>query len=55
MQLQNFLHMGAYGGYVWSAYGLTGAVMLWNAFSAWRRHRLLIRELRLRHGGGHRA
>ena len=36
MDLQNFLSMSGYGAYVWSCYGLTFAVLVWNAWSARR-------------------
>jgi heme exporter protein D len=36
MDLQTFLHMGGYAEYVWPAYGLTAAVLVWNWWSARR-------------------
>jgi heme exporter protein CcmD len=36
MDLQNFVHMSGYGAFVWSCYGLTAAVLVWNAWSARR-------------------
>jgi heme exporter protein D len=36
MDLQNFLHMGGYAGYVWSAYGLTAVVLIGNWWAARR-------------------
>jgi heme exporter protein CcmD len=36
MDLQNFLSMSGYGAYVWSCYGLTLAVLVWNGLSARR-------------------
>jgi heme exporter protein CcmD len=36
MSLENFLAMSGYAGYVWSCYGLTLAVLLWNLWSARR-------------------
>jgi heme exporter protein CcmD len=36
MDLQEFLRMGGYGGYVWSAYGLTMLVLLLNWRAALR-------------------
>jgi heme exporter protein D len=33
-----FLHMGGYAAYVWSAYGITLAVLLFNIWSARRRN-----------------
>jgi heme exporter protein CcmD len=37
MDLMEFLKMGGYAGYVWSAYGLTALVLVLNWASA-RRH-----------------
>jgi heme exporter protein D len=34
--LQEFFHMGGYGPYVWSCFGLTAAVLIYNAWSARR-------------------
>jgi len=36
MDLQTFLHMGGYAGYVWSAYGLTAVVLIGNWWAARR-------------------
>jgi heme exporter protein CcmD len=36
MDVQAFLKMGGYAGYVWSAYGLTALVLLWNWWAARR-------------------
>jgi heme exporter protein D len=36
MALQKFLAMGGYAGFVWSAYGLTALVLVWNWWSARR-------------------
>jgi heme exporter protein D len=36
MALQEFLGMGGYAGYVWSAYGLTALVLVWNSWAARR-------------------
>ena len=33
MNLTTFFAMGGYGGYIWSCYGITAAVMI---FMAWR-------------------
>ena len=52
--LKDFLHMGGYGGFVWSAYGIWAAVMIWIALGARMRHRQvtarLIARLRARDG-----
>jgi heme exporter protein D len=37
MELQEFLRMGGYAAYVWSAYGLTALVLVLNWWSARRR------------------
>jgi heme exporter protein D len=34
MDLQKFFAMGGYAGFVWSAYGLTFLVLVWNTWSA---------------------
>jgi heme exporter protein CcmD len=36
MDLQKFFAMGGYAGFVWSAYGLTALVLVWNTWSAHR-------------------
>jgi heme exporter protein CcmD len=36
MGLRDFLHMGGYAGYVWTAYGLTTLVLVLNWVSARR-------------------
>jgi heme exporter protein D len=36
MGLRDFLHMGGYAGYVWTAYGLTALVLVLNWVSARR-------------------
>ncbi len=36
MDLAEFLKMGGYAGYVWTAYGLTTVVLVWNWWSARR-------------------
>lgn len=45
-----FLHMGGYALYVWSAWGVTAMVLTWNALAASRRERALLRELAARGG-----
>jgi heme exporter protein D len=39
MSLREFLAMGSYGGYIWSCYGVTVAVLIFSAWSARRRLR----------------
>lgn len=36
MNLQNFIHMGGYGPFIWSCYALTVLALLWNAWAARR-------------------
>lgn len=38
-QFGQFVSMGGDGAYVWSAYGITLAAMIWNIWSAARLHR----------------
>lgn len=40
-----FLGMGGYGGYVWSAYGLTALVLIAQIWAAKRRHRALLETI----------
>ena len=46
MTWEEFIHMGGYGAYVWSAYGLTALVLLWNALIPLRRRREVLDRLR---------
>ena len=43
--MSEFLHMGGYAPYVWSAYGVTLAVLIYNAWAACRRHAKLLGRL----------
>ncbi|MBK7903049.1 MAG: heme exporter protein CcmD [Proteobacteria bacterium] len=36
MDLQTFFEMGGYAGYVWTSYGLTALILLWNWWAARR-------------------
>ena len=36
MDLQKFINMGGYAGYVWTSYGLTALILLWNWWAARR-------------------
>ena len=36
MDLQKFFEMGGYAGYVWTSYGLTALILLWNWWAARR-------------------
>ena len=40
----DFLAMGKHAPYVWSAYGVTFVVVLWNVVQPWRTRRQLIQE-----------
>lgn len=40
----DFLAMGHHGPYVWSAWGLTFAIVLWNILQPWHTRRRLLRE-----------
>lgn len=43
--MAEFLHMGGYGAYVWSAFGLTALVLWWNLWQPMRVERDIKREL----------
>ena len=43
--IAQFLHMGGYAPFVWSAYGIWAAVMLWIVLSARARHRTVTRRM----------
>jgi heme exporter protein D len=43
-----FFAMGGYAAYVWSAFGITAAVMLANVVMARRAHRRMVTRLRRR-------
>ena len=45
MSLQEFLHMGGYGFYVWTSYGLCAAVLILNVMLSLTRQRKVLREL----------
>ena len=36
MDLQSFFDMGGYAGFVWTSYGLTALVLVWNWWAARR-------------------
>jgi heme exporter protein D len=36
MNLQEFLSMGGYASYVWTSYGLTALILVWNSWAARR-------------------
>lgn len=45
MTWHTFFNMGGYAGYVWSAYGLTAVVLIWNLVSPWFRRREVMKIL----------
>jgi heme exporter protein D len=50
MSLNEFLHMGGYGFYVWNAYGAVALLFLYNTFIPILRHRRLLRDAKLSAG-----
>ncbi len=48
MSLDQFIHMGGYAGYVWSAYGISLLVLVLNVVMPVLGRRRLIRQLSLR-------
>jgi heme exporter protein D len=42
--MSEFLAMGGRGAYVWAAYGITLAILLWNVWSAAALHRRNLRQ-----------
>jgi len=45
MSLQDFLHMGGYGLYVWTSYGLCAIVLILNVIQSLSQQRKTMREL----------
>jgi len=45
MSLSEFLYMGGYGGYVWSSYAITAAVLLWQIFGPIVQRKQIIKKL----------
>ena len=45
MSIQEFFHMGGYGFYVWSSYGLTAIVLIFNVIHSLSLQRKTLREL----------
>jgi heme exporter protein D len=41
-----FLHMGGYAAYVWSAYGITLLVLVLNVWSAYRRNTMALERVK---------
>ncbi|MBA1148116.1 heme exporter protein CcmD [Ectothiorhodospiraceae bacterium WFHF3C12] len=48
MSLTEFLAMGGYGAYVWSAYGITVAVLAWQLILPVVQRRQIVRQIRRR-------
>ncbi|MCQ8104699.1 heme exporter protein CcmD [Methylomonas sp. SURF-2] len=48
MSLENFFAMGGYAFYVWTSYGITLAVLLWNLFAPIVQRKQLLRQLALK-------
>lgn len=46
MSLSEFLHMGGYGFYVWTAYGTATVLLALNTLLPVLRHRRLVREFK---------
>jgi heme exporter protein D len=40
----DFLAMGRHAPYVWSAYGVTFLIVVWNVLQPWQQRRRLLRE-----------
>lgn len=53
--MSDFLAMGGYGAFVWSAYGLAALVLGGLAFASWRRQRRLGRDAERIRGARRRA
>ncbi len=49
--MMEFLAMGGYAGYVWSAFGVTAVVMAGNLVMARRRHAQMLTRLTRRYAG----
>jgi len=46
MNWNQWLNMGGYGAYIWSAYGLAAIVLVWNWLSPLLRRREVMRKLK---------
>lgn len=42
--VQQFLAMGGFADYVWSAYAVTSVVLIWMAGSSWLQHRKIVKK-----------
>jgi len=45
MNLNEFLHMGGYGFYVWTSYGIALIILLLNMFAPLRQRRKLLNDI----------
>lgn len=45
MSFSEFLHMGGYGFYVWTSYGITALVLVVNIVLPWQRHKQLRQQI----------
>ncbi len=48
MTLESFFYMGGYAFYVWTSYGITAAVLLWNLLAPIMLRKQLLRQLALK-------
>lgn len=48
MNLEQFFAMGGYAFYVWTSYGITTAVLLWNLLAPIVQRKQLLRQLTLK-------
>lgn len=48
MSLTEFLRMGGYGGYVWSAYGIATVVLIWQLVAPIAHRRRILKEIKRR-------
>ena len=48
MTLESFFNMGGYAFYVWTSYGITTLVLLWNLFAPIVQRKQLLRRLALK-------
>jgi heme exporter protein D len=48
MNLENFLYMGGYAFYVWTSYGLTAAVLLFQLIAPIVQRKQMLRQLALK-------
>ncbi len=46
MNMAEFFHMGGYGAYVWSCYGITAIILIANLVMPLRTHKKLLADIR---------